>query len=188
MKLIPFGLLFLFAMPKVSTGRIGISASNTFDFGVGPMSISVLDLAVIFGFRPHGRSTDWLGDFQDDPLKEPERRKNLETLSGQIGSTRAFGAFMGAFMNRVVDYPHSEHIMFLMYWLNRFLFPSTSNCIIMEWLHLAEGLASYWDIATGPLVLGSIYRALREATVAPINLNVKGLLWMVQIWLQWTFS
>ncbi|PQP98292.1 uncharacterized protein Pyn_37593 [Prunus yedoensis var. nudiflora] len=57
----------------------------------------------------------------------------------------------------------------------------------MEWLHLAEGLASYRDIATGLLILASIYRALREATVESINLNVKGPLWMVQVWLQWSF-
>ncbi|CAL9004886.1 unnamed protein product [Prunus brigantina] len=119
-------------------------ASNTFDFGIGPMSISILDLAVIFRFRPHGQSADWLRDFQECPSKEQEQKKNLEILSGLIGSNRDFGAFM------------------------------------------AEGLASHRDIATGPLVLGSIYRALREATVVPVNLHVKGALWMVQIWLQWT--
>ncbi|KAL6279453.1 hypothetical protein ACE6H2_016334 [Prunus campanulata] len=163
------------------------SASNTFDFGVGPMSISILDLAVIFGFRPHGRSADWLGDFEDGPSQEKERKKNLEVLIDLIGSNRAYGAFMGAFMDQDVDYPDGEHVMFLLYWLNRFIFPSASNYITMEWLHLAEGLSSYRDIATGPLILASIYRALREATVEPINLNVKGPLWMVQVWLQWTF-
>ncbi|KAH0972059.1 hypothetical protein GBA52_024215 [Prunus armeniaca] len=55
-------------------------ASNTFDFGVGPMPISILNLAVIFGFR----------------------------LSGLIGSTQAFGAFMGAFMNRA-GFERSNH-------------------------------------------------------------------------------
>ncbi|KAI5317058.1 hypothetical protein L3X38_036765 [Prunus dulcis] len=65
------------------------SASNTFNFGVGSMSISILDLAVIFGFRPHGRSADWLGDFQDDYSKDKERRKNLEILSSIIDSSRA---------------------------------------------------------------------------------------------------
>ncbi|CAB4298963.1 unnamed protein product [Prunus armeniaca] len=75
------------------------SASNTFDFGIGPMSISILDLAVIFRFRPHGRSADWLGDFQECPSKKQERKKNHEILSGLIGSNRAFGAFMGAIMN-----------------------------------------------------------------------------------------
>ncbi|PQM37585.1 formin-like protein 14 [Prunus yedoensis var. nudiflora] len=127
----------------------------------------------------------WLDN--DGPSREKERKKNLEVLISLIGSNRAYGAFMVAFMDQEVDYPDGEHVMFLLYWLNRFIFPSASNCITMEWLHLAEGLSSYRDIATGPLILASIYRALREATVEPINLNVKGPLWMVQAWLQWTF-
>ncbi|CAL9028695.1 unnamed protein product [Prunus brigantina] len=34
------------------------SASNTFDFRVGPMAPTLLDMAQIFGFRPHGRPVD----------------------------------------------------------------------------------------------------------------------------------
>ncbi|CAL9005283.1 unnamed protein product [Prunus brigantina] len=34
------------------------SASNTFDFLMGPMTPTLLDLAQIFGFRPHGRPVD----------------------------------------------------------------------------------------------------------------------------------
>ncbi|CAB4279160.1 unnamed protein product [Prunus armeniaca] len=41
----------------------------------------------------------------------------------------------------------------------------------MEWLQLAGGLATYRDIATAPLILASIYRGLREATIESINLN-----------------
>ncbi|PQQ06234.1 uncharacterized protein Pyn_04914 [Prunus yedoensis var. nudiflora] len=96
------------------------SVSNTFDFWVGPMSISILDLAVIFGFRPHGRSVDWLGDFEGGPSQEKERKKNLEVLISLIGSNRAYGAFMGTFMDQEVDNPEGEHVMFLLYWLNRF--------------------------------------------------------------------
>ncbi|CAL9028866.1 unnamed protein product [Prunus brigantina] len=51
------------------------SASNTFDFGVGLMSISILDLDMIFGFQPHGRSANWFGDFQDDPSKDREEKE-----------------------------------------------------------------------------------------------------------------
>lgn len=39
-------------------------------------------------------------------------------------------------------------------------------------------------IATGPLILASIYRGLRNVTIEPINLNGKGPLWMVRVWLQ----
>ncbi|CAB4309602.1 unnamed protein product [Prunus armeniaca] len=44
----------------------------------------------------------------------------------------------------------------------------------MEWLQLAGGLATYRDIATAPLILASIYRGLREATIESINLNGLG--------------
>ncbi|CAL9029856.1 unnamed protein product, partial [Prunus brigantina] len=49
------------------------SASNTFDFRVGPMAPTLLDMAQIFGFRPHGRPVDAVGDYH--------RRKNQEKLA-----------------------------------------------------------------------------------------------------------
>ncbi|CAB4286045.1 unnamed protein product [Prunus armeniaca] len=143
------------------------------------IDVSSVDLTRQIGFRPHGRSADWLGDFQDDPSNDKERPKNLEILYGIMGSSQSLGAFMGSFMNKKVDYPHGKHIMFLLYWLNMFIFPTTSNYITMEWFKVAGGLATYRDIATGPLILASIYNGLREATIEPINLNVKGPLWMV---------
>ncbi|KAI5323233.1 hypothetical protein L3X38_032305 [Prunus dulcis] len=48
------------------------SASNTFDFRVGPMTLTLLDMAQIFGFRPHGRPADAVGDYH--------KRKNEEKL------------------------------------------------------------------------------------------------------------
>ncbi|CAL2255424.1 unnamed protein product [Prunus armeniaca] len=39
------------------------SARNTFDFRLGLMSPTLLDLAQIFGFRPHGRLVDAVGDY-----------------------------------------------------------------------------------------------------------------------------
>ncbi|CAL2230076.1 unnamed protein product [Prunus armeniaca] len=39
------------------------SASNTFDFRIGPMAPTLLDMAQIFGFRPHGRPVDAVGDY-----------------------------------------------------------------------------------------------------------------------------
>ncbi|CAL2266794.1 unnamed protein product [Prunus armeniaca] len=49
------------------------SASNTFDFRVGPMAPTLLDMAQIFGFRPHGRPVDAVGDYH--------RRKNQQKLT-----------------------------------------------------------------------------------------------------------
>ncbi|CAL8175050.1 unnamed protein product [Prunus armeniaca] len=49
------------------------SANNTFDFRVGPVTPTLLDMAQIFGFRPHGRPVDAVGDYP--------RRKNQEKLA-----------------------------------------------------------------------------------------------------------
>ncbi|BFG37959.1 hypothetical protein CerSpe_242330 [Prunus speciosa] len=39
------------------------SSSNTFDFGVGSMTPTLLDTAAILGFRPYGRVPDCIGDY-----------------------------------------------------------------------------------------------------------------------------
>ncbi|CAL8168401.1 unnamed protein product [Prunus armeniaca] len=49
------------------------SASNTFDFRIGPMAPTLLDMAQIFGFRPHGRPVDAVGDYH--------RKKNQQKLA-----------------------------------------------------------------------------------------------------------
>ncbi|CAL9021629.1 unnamed protein product [Prunus brigantina] len=46
------------------------STTNTFDFCVGPMPPTLLDMSQIIGFRPHGRPADAFGDYH--------RRKNGE--------------------------------------------------------------------------------------------------------------
>ncbi|CAL2238241.1 unnamed protein product [Prunus armeniaca] len=46
------------------------SGSNTFDFRVGPMAPTLLDMAQIFGFRPHGHPVDAVSDYH--------RKKNQE--------------------------------------------------------------------------------------------------------------
>ncbi|CAL2230240.1 unnamed protein product [Prunus armeniaca] len=49
------------------------SASNTFDFRIGPMTPTLLDIAQIFRFRPHGRPVGAVGDYH--------RKKNQQKLA-----------------------------------------------------------------------------------------------------------
>lgn len=49
------------------------SANNTFDFRVEPMTPTLLDMAQIFGFRPHRRLADVVDDYH--------RGKNCERLA-----------------------------------------------------------------------------------------------------------
>ncbi|CAL2239239.1 unnamed protein product [Prunus armeniaca] len=139
------------------------SASNTFDFHVGPMTPTLLDMAQIFGFRPHGRPVDSIGDYH--------RRKNQEKLSKLKFSAE-----------KDKDQPH---MLFLMYWLNRFVFLNRSSAVLLEYRHLAEALHNHTDVGLGPTVLAHLFKNLHTATLDnPLNLSAPGAFWMIQIWLQ----
>ncbi|CAL2256412.1 unnamed protein product [Prunus armeniaca] len=119
------------------------SASNTFDFCLGPMTPTLLDMAQIFGFRPHG-------------------------LKFSIEKDR-----------------DHQHMLFLLYWLNRFIFPNCSSVVLLEHRHLAEALPNHTDVGLGPTVLAHLYKNLHTATLEnPVNLFAPGAFWMIQVWLQ----
>ncbi|BBG93335.1 autoinhibited Ca2+-ATPase 11 [Prunus dulcis] len=135
------------------------SASNTFDFRVGPMAPTLLDMAQIFGFRPHGRPVDAVGDYHR--RKNQEKKFNAEKDKDQ------------------------QHMLFLLYWLNRFVFPNRSSAVLLEYRHLAEALHNHTDVGLGPTVLAHLFKNLHTATLEnPLNLSAPGAFWMIQIWLQ----
>ncbi|CAB4307235.1 unnamed protein product [Prunus armeniaca] len=163
------------------------SSSNTFDFGVGPMTPTLLDMAAIFGFRPHGRVPDCIGDYQRRPSQEEKLKTVCLTTNKEITDHSAFSKFIEYFRAKYRKDIEQEHMMFLLYWINRFIFPSASKCVRVEWRHLAEALHNHSDVATGQWALASIYRCLHDVTVDPVNMNINGPIWMVQMWLQWYF-
>ncbi|CAL8163978.1 unnamed protein product [Prunus armeniaca] len=129
------------------------SASNTFDFRIGPMAPTLLDMAQIFGFRPHGRPVDAVGDYH--------RKFSTEKDKDQ------------------------QHMLFLMYWLNRFILPNRSFAVLLEYRHLAEALHNHTDIGLGPTVLAYLFKNLHTATLEnPLNMSAPGAFWMIQIWLE----
>lgn len=46
------------------------NATNTFDFRVGSMTLTLLDMAQIFCFRPHERPMDAQADYERKVLKD----------------------------------------------------------------------------------------------------------------------
>ncbi|CAL2240402.1 unnamed protein product [Prunus armeniaca] len=157
-------------------------ASNTLDFRVGPMSPTLLDMAQIFGFRPHGRPVDAIGDYH--------RRKNQEKLSkpftispAVINQNCSFSNYLRKFS--VEKDKDQQHMLFLLYWLNRFVFPNRSSAVLLEYRHLAEALHNHTDVELGPTVLAHLFKNLHTATLEnPLNLSAPGVFWMIQIWLQ----
>lgn len=61
-----------------------------------------------------------------------------------------------------------EHMMFLLFWLNKFIFPHANEGVKTEYIHLAEALHNETNLATTPFILASLY----EITINPFNLNV----------------
>ncbi|BBH04063.1 hypothetical protein Prudu_015105 [Prunus dulcis] len=125
------------------------SASNTFDFRVGPMAPTLLDMAQIFGFRPHGRPVDAVGDYH--------RRKNQEKVTtpftispATINQNCSFSNYLKRFGTEKDK--DQQHMLFLLYWLNRFVFPNRSSAVLLEYRHLAEALHNHTDVGLGPTV------------------------------------
>ncbi|CAL8991241.1 unnamed protein product [Prunus brigantina] len=145
------------------------SASNTFDFRVGPMAPTLLDMAQIFGFRPHGRPVDAVGDYH--------RRKNQEKLAkpftispASINQNCSFSNYLKKFSAEKDK--DQQHMLFLLYWLNRFIFPNRSSA----------ALHNHTDVGLGPTVLAHLFKNLYSATLEnPLNLSAPGAFWMIRI-------
>ncbi|CAL8163278.1 unnamed protein product [Prunus armeniaca] len=69
-------------------------------------------------------------------------------------------------------------MLFLLYWLNRFVFPNRSSVVLLEYRNLAEALHNHADVGLGPTVLAHLHLE------NPLNLSAPGAFWMIQIWLQ----
>ncbi|KAH0972061.1 hypothetical protein GBA52_024217 [Prunus armeniaca] len=83
-----------------------------------------------------------------------------------------------------MDDPDQEHMIVLLFWLNKFIFPHADEGVRTEFMHLAEALHNESDLAIEPFMLALLYHRI---TVDPFNLNVCGPIWMLQIWLEWYF-
>ncbi|KAM0971365.1 hypothetical protein ACFX2G_019636 [Malus domestica] len=83
--------------------------------------------------------------------------------------------------------PHSlttnraqEHIYFLLFWLNKHVFPNKSKRMKLEWIPLVEALHSFDDAATWPFILAHLYHLLHEMTKnEPFEANINEAAWMV---------
>ncbi|VVA27482.1 PREDICTED: LOC110762039 isoform [Prunus dulcis] len=88
------------------------SASNTFDFRVGLMAPTLLDMAQIFGFGPHGHPVDAVGNYH--------RRNNQEKLAkpftispATINQNCSFSNYLRKFSAEKDK--DQQHMLFLLY-------------------------------------------------------------------------
>lgn len=57
-----------------------------------------------------------------------------------------------------------EHMFFLIYWLNKNIFPNKSKGVKVEWIPLVEVIHNFDDVATGPFLFSHLYHLLFEMT------------------------
>ncbi|CAL2265899.1 unnamed protein product [Prunus armeniaca] len=133
----------------------------------------------IFGFRPYGRHVDAVGDYH--------RRKNQEKLSklftispSTINQNCSFSNYLRKFSAEKDK--NQQHMLFLLYWLNRLVFLNRSSVVLLEYRHLAEALHNHTKVGLGPTVLAHLFKNLDIATPEnSLNLSAPSAFWMIQI-------
>ncbi|CAL8155811.1 unnamed protein product [Prunus armeniaca] len=130
------------------------SASNTLDFRVDPMTPTFLGMGQIFGFRPHGRHANAVGDYH--------RGKNYKKLAKKFTISPAM----------------INHNCFFSNYLKRFSVERDRDQQHM----LFQTLHNHTDVGLGPTVLAYLYENLHSTTLEnPLNISAPGPFWMIQI-------
>ncbi|KAM2147821.1 hypothetical protein ACFX1Q_004522 [Malus domestica] len=154
------------------------------------MSPTVLDMAQVFGLRPSGRIMDVTQDWAPLSIAESSGSSaSFLSLEYNSATFKSYGTSFKGFIpfvkeNFGADSSHvdkdQEHMYFLLYWLNKHVFPNKSKGVKVEWILLVEVLLNFDDVATGPFLLSHLYHLLFEMTQGePFETNLKGPIWMI---------
>ncbi|PRQ26136.1 putative protein-serine/threonine phosphatase [Rosa chinensis] len=176
------------------------SATNTIKLPLGPMTPTLLDMAAIFGFRPNGEAvcattkfpSSFHASLKPKAIKNDKKAKDdAEAKAKKLLNYSTFYAThaVDAAVSETRRQPpkQHEHAAFLLYWLCKFVFCSKSNKCTFEFAGIAEAFSMGRPLALGPFVLARLYRALRNAVIDNMNLDIGGPLWMFQVWIQTYF-
>ncbi|KAM0988537.1 hypothetical protein ACFX2A_012681 [Malus domestica] len=141
---------------------------------MGPMSPTILDMAQVFGLRPSGRIVDVTQDWvQSSSTGSSSSSAAFLSLNYNSATFKSYGTSFKGFIpfvkeNFGVGLPRvdkdQEHMYFLLYWLNKHIFPNKSKGVRVEWIPLVEALHNFDDVATGPFLLSHLYHLLFEMT------------------------
>ncbi|XP_062018966.1 uncharacterized protein LOC133735577 [Rosa rugosa] len=176
------------------------SATNTINLPLGPMTPTLLDMAAIFGLRPNGEAVCATAKFPSSfhaSLKPKAIKNDKKAKDDAEAKAKQLLNYSTFYATHAVDEAVSEtgrqppkqheHAAFLLYWLCKFVFCSKSNKCTFEFAGIAEALSMGRPLALGSFVLARLYRALRNAVIDNMNLDIGGPLWMFQVWIQTYF-
>ncbi|XP_050223281.1 uncharacterized protein LOC126673245 [Mercurialis annua] len=150
------------------------SAINCFCFKSGPMTVTLLDLALMLNV----------------PLDGERINPNLRADAPQFNLTKAqksYGAFVKLFMGEEPYKPdRNEHIAFLAFFIAKYILCTSSFRVTEDCFLLATALADGRRCNLGEFILAHLYRSLGD--IAPLKdprtFKCPGCpLWIVQLWL-----
>ncbi|KAM1310592.1 hypothetical protein ACFX2H_007130 [Malus domestica] len=84
--------------------------TNTFDFRIGPMTPTILDMAQVFGLRPLGRCVDITHDWSSHSCLTTESSKAFESITHLEYNSSTFKSYKTSFASFI---PFAKKHMFL---------------------------------------------------------------------------
>jgi hypothetical protein len=160
-------------------GYFWSDALNCFMFGHGPMTPTLLDVAMITGLD--------IASPSPSAFKLP---KVPFTLSSKTECT-SWGAYLRRYMKTKGPVTEREHTAFLNFWLEHFIFCGPSLAPTKNYLSLAYELAKGTHLGLGKLLLGEVYRSLQLMSVKLFSqktVKTGGPWWFIQLWAQLYFQ
>ncbi|KAK1646934.1 hypothetical protein QYE76_064739 [Lolium multiflorum] len=160
-------------------GYFWSDALNCFMFGHGPMTPTLLDVAMITGLD--------IASPSPSAFKLP---KVPFTLSSKTECT-SWGAYLKRYMKTKGPVTEREHTAFLNFWLEHFIFCGPSLAPTKNYLSLAYELAKGTRLGLGKLFLGEVYRSLQLMSVKLFSqrtVKTGGPWWFIQLWAQLYFQ
>ncbi|KAK1685966.1 hypothetical protein QYE76_046814 [Lolium multiflorum] len=160
-------------------GYFWSDALNCFMFGHGPMTPTLLDVAMITGLD--------IASPSPSAFKLP---KVPFTLSSKTECT-SWGAYLRRYMKTKGPVTEREHTAFLNFWLEHFIFCGPSLAPTKNYLSLAYELAKGTQLGLGKLFLGEVYRSLQLTSVKLLSqktVKTGGPWWFIQLWAQLYFQ
>lgn len=147
------------------------SSSNCFFFPWGHMSITLLDVFTIAGFELVGQAVE-------DILTLPTPFIPEDAL--------AYSNFLSRFYHASGLVTQDERLLFLLFWLSKYVFFSLTLKICKDYLQIAASLATGNRLALAPLVLVALYRGFTHASWAMKfgdSGTISGVFWILQAWM-----
>ncbi|KAH7861271.1 hypothetical protein Vadar_024062 [Vaccinium darrowii] len=146
---------------------------NYFSFNCGMMGPTVLDVSFLTGLPPFGPMFD-ISDSIDIPL--------LKTMKTS-GSYASYGNFLHAEAKFGKPVSDREFFAYLLYTLCKMIFCHNGKKIMHEFAPLAYRLSKGEKFDLASYFLGYVYKIGSDSQSKPLNFNIGGPLWFLQLWI-----